>query len=111
MGFTRTAGRENRVGAVTPRPGGYSPKVGGSGAQAQALGALDGLGPVADPELAVERARVLLDGVRRKMETVGDLLVGGARGHQLDHLALAAGEGHGVLLVGSGGEHRHSLAH
>ena len=48
------------------------------GRQAEPLGALHRLGAVAHAELAVERARVLLHGVRREEEALGDLLVGRA---------------------------------
>ena len=40
------------------------------------------------PQLAVQHAGVLLDRVRRQVERACDLAVGGARGHQLEHLAF-----------------------
>src|SRR5450755_2840360 len=60
--------------------------------QADPLGALDRLGAVADPELPIQRARVLLDRVAREVQLAGDLGVGGARSHQLEHGTLALGE-------------------
>ena len=42
--------------------------------------ALDSLGAVAHLELAIDRARVLLDRVRGQVELLGDLPVGGTRG-------------------------------
>ena len=52
------------------------------GQQPEPLRALDRLGAVADLELAVQRARVLLDRVRREEQRVGDLGVGRARGRR-----------------------------
>src|SRR5215211_7815383 len=60
--------------------------------QPDPLGLLDRLGAVAGAELAIQRGRVLLDGVRREEQPLGDLAVGGAAGHGLEHLALAVGE-------------------
>ena len=51
-----------------------------------------GLGPVADAELAVDRAGVLLDRVRREVQVAGDLFVGRAGGDQREDLLLALGE-------------------
>ena len=51
----------------------------GLGQQPDPLGALHRLGAVARLELAVDRARVLLDRVRREVQLLGDLLVGRAR--------------------------------
>src|ERR1700720_4600108 len=60
--------------------------------QPEALRALHGVGAVARAELAIERAGVLLDGVRREEQRGGDLAVGGAAGDQREDLALAVGE-------------------
>src|SRR5579875_3320761 len=57
--------------------------------QPELLRALDRLGTVAGAELAIDRARVLLDGVRREVERSGDLAVGLAAGDVRQHLALA----------------------
>ena len=51
----------------------------------------DGLGPGPRPELGLGVADVGLHGRRRELEQLGDLLVGGARGQQREHLALARG--------------------
>ena len=66
--------------AETPRSGGRAQRAGGAQAsgEAEPLGALHGLRAVAHAELAVERARVLLDRVRREEQALGDLLVGRA---------------------------------
>src|SRR5215208_5648137 len=45
------------------------------------------------PELVEDARRVLLDGARRDIEAVGDPLVRATCGHQLEHVALARGEG------------------
>src|SRR5829696_4867512 len=62
------------------------------GDEADALGLLHGLRPVARAELAIQRGGVLLDRVRRQEEALGDLAVGGARRHRLEHLTLALGQ-------------------
>src|SRR4051812_44905754 len=64
-------------------PGGSCAELPGLRDQAKTLGFLDGLGAVADGELAVQRRRVLLDGVGRQIERRGDLAVGGAGGDRL----------------------------
>ena len=56
------------------------------------LGALNGLGAVACPELSIQRAAVLLDGVRREIQLLGDLPVGRTVGDQVQHFALALGQ-------------------
>src|SRR5690349_9470933 len=68
--------------------------------QAQPLRALHGLGPIADLELAVDAAGVLLDGVWRQVELIGDLAVGGAGDQQSEHVALARRERRTRLLLG-----------
>ncbi len=60
-----------------------------TGEEPEPLRALHGLRAVADLELAVQLARVLLDGVGREEQRLGDLRVGGARGDQVEHLLLA----------------------
>ena len=47
------------------------------------------LGAGAHAELGEDARHVLLDGVRRDDEHLGDALVRAALGHQLEHLALA----------------------
>src|SRR5438067_1389388 len=74
--------------------------------QADPLGELHRLCAVAGPELPIQRTRVLLDGVRREEQPIGDLAVGGAGGDQVQHLALALGEERRRLL-GLAREHRH----
>ena len=49
----------------------------------------DGLGAVSDSQLAIDVARVLLDGGQRHVELPGDLLVRHALGDKLEHLQLA----------------------
>src|SRR5919197_5570005 len=53
---------------------------------------LHGFGPIPRAELAIERGGVLLDGVRRQEQALGDLAVGGAGGDGLEHLALAVAQ-------------------
>ena len=83
------AGRVSVRTPATPRPGGDArsggrwARFGASSAASPSRSArLHRLGAVRDAELAVERAGVLLDRVRREEEAVGDLAVGGARGDQ-----------------------------
>src|SRR5215207_2926649 len=86
-----------------------SSSTGCSGREAETLRALHRLGAVAHVQLAVERAGVLLHGVWGEEQPLGDLLVGGARGHQREHLALPVRERSGGLL-GAWREDRHPLA-
>src|SRR5277367_1283634 len=86
-------------GAEVPRYppfGGLSGAFGGgesrSTVEAKPLGALDGVRAVARAQLAVERARVLLDGVRRQIEGPGDLAIGRSPGDQTEDLRLAVGQ-------------------
>src|SRR4051794_30917669 len=55
---------------------------------AEPLRPKDRLGAVASPDLAVERAGVVLDRVRREVEPLGDLAVGRARRDHVEHLPL-----------------------
>ena len=57
--------------------------------EAEALSPLHGLGPVANAQLAVHRAGVLLDRVLGQMQLLGDLRVGRPRGHQIQDVAFA----------------------
>jgi hypothetical protein len=52
-------------------------------------GPSEGLGTVRDLELAVDVARVGLDGAHGDEEILGDLRIGSARSEQAQHLELA----------------------
>ena len=56
-------------------------------------------------ELAEDARDVLLDGVRRDDELLGDALVRAALGHQLEHLALARREGVERIVAAAAAEH------
>ena len=89
------AGVGDRRAPDPPEWGGQR-RSGGAGGRArgqvEALGLLGRLGPVADAELAVDRAGVLLDRVRREVQVVGDLFVRRAGRDQREDLLLALGE-------------------
>src|SRR4051794_6600484 len=98
----------------TPRSGGFTGPGGGSirksvrlREQPAPLGVLDGLGAIADAELAIQRARVLLDGVGGEKEVLADLAIGGALGNEMKDLALALGEAQRRRRLAAGREHGH----
>ena len=53
---------------------------------------LDGLGPAADAELAVDGDAVVHHGLGADAQGRGDVLVGAAAGDQAEHVELALGE-------------------
>src|SRR4051812_16463366 len=79
-----------RESASTPSRSNRTPRT--SAEQPEPLRPLDSLGAIADLQLAIQRARVLLDRVRRQVQLRRDLRVGGALGDQVEDLALAIGE-------------------
>ena len=88
-----------------PSIGGWGPREGATAWAfgAAGLGAQHGVGAVARLELAIQGARVLLDGVRREVQAGGDLAVGGAGRHQLQDLLLARAQARpGRRLAGLG---------
>ena len=94
------------TGPSTPRPGGaaaYGRGVMASGALSRAgrgAGRPYRLGPVADPELAVDRAGVLLDRVRGEVEALADLAVGRARWRSRSSTSRSRAESGVAGLVG-----------
>src|SRR3990172_5978372 len=60
--------------------------------EALAQGVADEVGAVLGVELGHDVGAVRLDGLDADVELLGDLLVGGALGDELEHLALAGGE-------------------
>src|SRR5262245_18137527 len=61
----------------------------GGASKPELLGALGGLGPVADAELPIQGRRVILDRVWREEEPLGDLAIGSPGPDELEDLPLA----------------------
>src|SRR6059058_2601818 len=81
--------RREPAGSTHPALPARAPRRRASVQQPELLRSLDRLRAVARAYLLVQRARVVLDRVRRQDQALGNLPVRLAGGHHFEHLALA----------------------
>lgn len=82
-----------------------SPIFGGKDPEA-ATGS-DGGGSRAGPELDADRGDVMVDGLGRQVESLGNLTIGQTFGEQTEHLGLTGGQARGTLSGGASRAARH----